>query len=1119
MTPIALGLLLALVPPSQKAKQLPPEGPTEPFAHLTNDLRDHTLFNVETVRGMSLSAAGQLYAINTHGSTLVLHTDAGPEPEGVWPTVNNPVSVAVFGDRVAVVGGGTHALAVHDATSGEILDVFPLPSEPGDLLVDAPDGAWVAYVASQGENCVVALDLSNGTELGRWEVPAERPRFLALDTDPQGLRRLLVAPMLSGNNTVPIPPAVGAGADPDAALGNILNLSSIGGLPDEDLFAITIDEPTPVVVPCARQAGSLLLEHARNPLTGEYWMLAIASHNDDVFQRSEAELRGVFASNTLAVYAPDALGTVCDPFCVTPERLIDLDDADPLQAGEQYDRSTSLAFPYGLAFVPEVNPFGLHGWACVTSSASDRIAFLDPAGNRVAHLDLPDGAIPRQVLIDGFSGLLLFVYCWGTNDVLVYNIADLAAPPLELPLGLDPTPEPVRRGRKIWYDAGPSLNGRTTCNHCHPNGGMDLLGWKLSDIPADRKDVMVTQSLFSILDTPAYHWREERFLPDFNVAFPGLLGHDEDLDEDELADFVAFVFALQGAANPSESEERVLDDRRTAEPFPNGLAGSAVRGQRIFLRQPTLGANTCFDCHMGPNGTQGRELFDAASSVTTAMNMGVAHLRQLRHKDQDVVEILGFRFARQGFGVLHDGLFPNPFEFIAAPFFSQDDQGDSDVTAFVQQFDQGLAPAAHRALLLDERDTAPVAETIARLFLRQARKGWIDVVAHGWVVLEGARVQLRWLYDPEDEVFVPHSTAYPELPLAALAELSAAGLASNVILGLPAGNGRRFALDPDDDGLLDEEELVHGTTALDPDSDDDGFPDGYEVAHGTNPLAPNATVPDADAPIALPGFPRLDHVTAGYAKFHLASDEPVTVEVEAQVSGGPVHRTVTSVFARRQTIVVQGLDPSLGIANLYTATIRMRDLSGNVGTTTLDFRTRTNVTLPGQVRVGDLVWVATTPQGAALDAQAEVQVVTELGAPFPPAVPGKVVVLQLLYRTAASDPWSIAANVQSPQLAAQFQLRSLDSAGTELIEPYLNLPGPFLLSPLTEGDGRAKVEFSFPGPLTPPPAGVEVRLNVLAILDPSPGYDPVDPVFESTSLPNWKMPSTSKELRGLQLAY
>lgn len=54
----------------------------------------------------------------------------------------------------------------------------------------------------------------------------------------------------------------------------------------------------------------------------------------------------------------------------------------------------------------------------------------------------------------------------------------------------------------------------------------------------------------------------------------------------------------------------------------------------------------------------------------------------------------------------------------------------------------------------------------------------------------------------------------------------------------PRGPGRLYETDSDGDGLSDADELLFGSSLMDPDTDGDGYPDGFEVEHGYDPTDP-----------------------------------------------------------------------------------------------------------------------------------------------------------------------------------------------------------------------------------------------------------------------------------------
>lgn len=998
-TPIVSLAILAVAPlfmPHAAAQQPAPGGRrpavTAPYDELTNTYRSVTNFNVETIRGMTVASSGELLLINTHGSTLNIHMVGGSlAPDFIWPTINNPISLGTYvstagassAEYALVLGGGTHALALHDLADGHILDVLQLEAEPGDLVIDQENDR--AFVSIPGNNTVVQVGLPQLQLEATFEVKANRPRFLFLDrgvvSDPTD-NVAFVAPELSGNNSV----SSRLISDSGEAFAIDLGEFSAVGLPDEDLFRITPVTATAgqpqlkKADPMLRTAGTLMMAHARHPGTGEYWMVGTDALNTLPFPgvTTEPGIKGTFQRNQLVI-APTLWDGVSPTLPVAPTP-IDLDFVSG------YAEEYSVSFPYALEF------HGPTGYAVIAGSASDQLRIVDQAGSRVGDMELPPGSIPRDLLFSP-DGAFLFVYCWGTNEVRVYDstatLTAMAGDPLfitqpheglsaQIDLGIDPNAESIKRGREAFYDGDNSLDGRTTCNHCHPGGGMDLLGWNISNFPHDHKDLMVTQSLKSIEDTFPYHWRGERDLEAFNGAFSGLLG-GQNLDETEageLEDFKMFVFSLQGHANPRQDTRRILNSKLSTiqaafNPPLGHTAGNPVNGQLLMDKPNVLfGRFSCADCHGKPSGTVGDPQIDDVSDVPANQHMDVAHFRQLFHKDQDLVTaaftvngIPGSIVApRGGFGLTHDGEHPSTFDFLHENPFAIDDLEERDLAAFVEQADEGISPAAHMAYKVDQETPDFVFSEIKANLITQAGASltashWVSMAIIGWHEDQAGAVNyLRWFWFPGAQMFFCNdpTIVFPNGDVGAqswdaLRQAAAAGTAEFTILGLPPGNAFRFAADRDDDGATDYDELMlHSTNPFDPDTDGDGDPDGHEILNGGTHNDPNNTASDTTPPVL--GMARVDTIGSTFAKVVVLFSEPVTLKF---TSTNPVtgNVAVEKRFIPRlfDTVTLQRLEPSLpavnylpgfpimdvlGIPYPYSVQIEMTDLSGNTSVVT-----------------------------------------------------------------------------------------------------------------------------------------------------------------------------------------
>lgn len=990
---------LQALPPALALLAAPAGAQTDDYDELTNTYRPVTNFNVETTRGLHFASTGRILMLDTHGSTLDVYVPGGPlAPDFHWPTLNNPIALDVFTDEEAepaveyalVLGGGTHALALHDLDTGRIVRTRQFPAETGDVVVDAENA--LAYVSVPGNNTVVQLALPALRVVATFTVSADRPRFLSFDAgDPEDSEDnvVFVAPELSGNNSVSLNSLFDVNGEPDGSppFFPFASTSTFPadlkpvlpeGLPDEDLFRIepytgAPPAPTLAAVPVLRNAGTLLFAHGRNPDTDAYWLLNVESLNTADF--SEPALKGAFAENRLTIAS--SLSSSTPPW--SGHTFVDLDD--PLATG--YDAMFSVSLPSNLCFHPS-------GFAVIAGTASDRIRGVDPTGGRVGDIELPPGSIPRSMVFDP-TGLILLVQCWGTNEVRIYDVVAvlnaMAADPDQIvawspstpqagfvgafDLGADPQPRFVQDGREHFYDADNSADGRLTCGHCHPGGAKDGIGWNIQDFPHDHKDLMVTQSLLSIEDTFPYHWRGERDLEAFNVAFAGLLGGAE-LDDSlggDLEEFKAFVFSLQGRANPRQNPARILDASRSTVQdgyflLEDHEAGDPVEGQVMMDAPATLFERfSCADCHSKPSGTVGDTGFDDVGNIATNLNMDVAHFRQLRHKNQDLVEFDAAGFTlhapRSGFGLSHDGDHPSVFDFLNRNGFDLDETEERDLAAFVEQADEGISPGAHLAWTVDSTTNSGVIAQIETVLLPQAGASftadhWVSLAIVGTHEDDSAvEHDLRWYYLPATDLFHASdpTVVFPDTSVGTqswdtLKAEAAAGRASFTILGLPPANALRWAVDRDDDQLSDFDEAALGTSPFDPDHDGDGDRDGHEEANGGDALDPNVQSNDTTDPALT--FARVDHMGSGFGKFVMVFSEPVTLEITAtDAVTGHVTKEFRHAPRSWDTVTVQRLKPSLpaitfpsgypipttaAIPHTYALDVEMTDLGGRQDT-------------------------------------------------------------------------------------------------------------------------------------------------------------------------------------------
>jgi len=352
-------------------------------------------------------------------------------------------------------------------------------------------------------------------------------------------------------------------------------------LPDLDVFAIDAAAAVPAEVANFAHVGTVLFDMAVNPASGKVYVSNTEARNEVRFEGPGL----AFGSTTVQGHLHEARITVLDGANVAPRRLNKHIDYDQRPAPPGV-KERSLATPVGLAVSGDgstlyVAAFGSNAIGVFGTAALENDTFVPDAG---AHIPVTGGG-PTGLVLDEPRGRL-YVLTRFDDSVSVVDVATRAET-AHVALH-DPEPATILAGRRFLYDASyTSSNGEASCSSCHVFGDFDSLAWDLGnpdDVVTNNplpfripplgdtfedfhplKGPMTTQSLRGLANAGSMHWRgdrtggndpggspfdEDAAFKKFNVAFPGLVGRDDELDADEMQAFTDFILTVTYPPNP-----------------------------------------------------------------------------------------------------------------------------------------------------------------------------------------------------------------------------------------------------------------------------------------------------------------------------------------------------------------------------------------------------------------------------------------------------------------------------------------------------------------------------------------------------------------------------------------
>lgn len=812
-----------------------------------------TNFETEPLRPLALSDDGRhLYALNTADDRLEVFatgdsglTSLGEARLGLRPialTLRRPGELWVvnhLSDSVNVVDVGDPARPLVRRT-------LAVGDEPRGIVAAGPGRRWVLVAAARrGDSLTPGIGRAH-----LWVFDAEHP-----EAPPQVLtlfgskpRALAVSPdgmtvyagiFHSGNGSAIVGGIAAAGIGRAPVYGSDNRplpeevpkagtiVSAVDGawrdfegrdwsqlvpfeLPDYDVFVIDASGARPAVTDRIAGVGTVLFDIAVRPEGGEVWVSNTEATNQIPH---EPRLRGRFAVNRITRLRRQRKGWSVEALDLNPQVT------GAAMPAPQSLRAQGLAQPLQVVFD------AASGDAFIAAFGSRKVAVLSRDGALTGRIDVGFG--PAGLAYDRRRARL---YVLNHLDASISVVDTQARRTLAtVPLRHDPTPQVIRAGRPLLYDAArTSGQGTLSCASCHVFGDFDGLAWDLGDpggemvempdalkhevfVPQQEfhplKGPMMTQSLRGLAGSGPLHWRGDRFgreaarpgediasFRDFDAAFVGLMGLDERPSKAEMTAFARFVQTIRYPPNPNEPPDRRLNSAQQA-------------GFRIFNGGIDIdrGIAGCNDCHAAPLGTNGLINFEG---VQAGRDMKTAHLRNVYQK-VGRFDVAGPQVSAYSLG--HDGSQDTVVNFLKLDVFhfpgkteEERDRLRRELNAFIMAFHTGMAPAVGLQITVQGTLSDRQRERVA-LMVERAALGECDLTASARV----AGIERGWLWRG-GAFLADRRDAAPR----ALDALLASGRDDPLtLLCVPPGDGLRRALDRDLDGVFDGDELRLGQVA------------------------------------------------------------------------------------------------------------------------------------------------------------------------------------------------------------------------------------------------------------------------------------------------------------------
>jgi DNA-binding beta-propeller fold protein YncE len=603
-------------------------------------------------------------------------------------------------------------------------------------------------------------------------------------------------------------------------------------LPDNDVFTIDTTTAVPTVTTIANGVGTTLFNMAVNPVNGKVYVSNQEARNVVRFEGPGKN------STTVNGHFVEARITVVDGTNVQPRVLNKHITSYGSGLGTAAEKAAAVATPLEMAITPDgstlyMASMGTNKLARYATSQLESNSFTPSPANQL----VLSGGLPTGVVLDAARNRA-FVTTRGDNGVSVVNTDSFSeAGHVKM---YNPESTDVVKGRKFMYDASyTSSRGDSSCAGCHIFGDFDHLSWDLGNpdevltkntnpynknVPGilrtmpnfhPMKGPMNTQTFRGMKGNGQMHWRgdrtgkstgdtlEERSFKDFSVAFPGLLGRDAPLTDDEMTSFARFVLKLYFPPNP-------------IQPLDNTYTAAQQAGFDFYMNKNADTLTTCNGCHAldpvkGRFGTDGTMSFEGP---TISENFKIPQLRNAyqkvgsfaRNSTQNSPPSPQLGDQIRGYGYSADGGLGSINEFLnALVFIGVNAQNRALLQEFVLAYPSDLFPIVGQQVTVSPTNGSQtdIADRLNLLVTRAKtvtnRGPECELIAKGVV----GGVSRGWVMATATGSFVSDRRSEAPVTLSALLASARSNSAPLTFTCTPPGNGTRLGIDRNGDGVPD----------------------------------------------------------------------------------------------------------------------------------------------------------------------------------------------------------------------------------------------------------------------------------------------------------------------------